>query len=205
MKTKYIIGTLIYLLLICGKLSAQDETLNVQWDVQLVPQNTDMSCWAASAAMVVGWRDDVSINPEEIADAVGYWEQYEQCMVSPYTMGLNIRDKRVTGAWGLNIKSPQSYSVTAFYDLISTYGPCMLTTFEPGIHTRVVTGMYGDGTPEGTILVIYDPWDRDMTTFSSSNEGSIYEESYSEYVRKLEVLASGLEGDISDVFFVIHP
>src|SRR5204862_3928343 len=38
--------------------------INVKYDVQLVPQQTEYSCWAASAAMIVGWRDRKSIDPQ---------------------------------------------------------------------------------------------------------------------------------------------
>src|SRR4029434_2401733 len=38
------------------------QSLAVFWnDVELVPQMTNMSCWAASAAMIVGWREQISI------------------------------------------------------------------------------------------------------------------------------------------------
>src|SRR5690606_12805537 len=47
-------------------------TRSIHWDdVQLVAQPTSLSCWAASAAMVVGWRDQVSISPQAIAQQCG--------------------------------------------------------------------------------------------------------------------------------------
>lgn len=61
--------------------SLQDNTLKGEnfellYDVPLIPQQTSMSCWAAGAAMLVAWRDQVSVNPRDVANAVGYWQQY---------------------------------------------------------------------------------------------------------------------------------
>ncbi|MEW5918517.1 MAG: papain-like cysteine protease family protein, partial [Gemmatimonadota bacterium] len=50
--------------------------IDVRHEVQLVPQLTGFSCWAAGAAMLVGWREQMSIDPSEIARATGYWAQY---------------------------------------------------------------------------------------------------------------------------------
>src|SRR6187431_2829534 len=36
--------------------------IDIRYDVQLIPQETDVSCWAAAAAMIVGWRDGISIS-----------------------------------------------------------------------------------------------------------------------------------------------
>ena len=40
---------------------------SVSYWVPLIPQTTDMSCWAAGIAMIVGWRRGVSIDPAAIA------------------------------------------------------------------------------------------------------------------------------------------
>ena len=41
--------------------------------------------------------------------------------------------------------------------------------------------MIGDGTHEGTIVYINDPWQKDMKIFSLPNIGSRYTESYKEF------------------------
>ena len=39
----------------------------VNWDeVELIPQPTNLSCWAAAGAMLIGWRDRVSLTPDTV-------------------------------------------------------------------------------------------------------------------------------------------
>ena len=141
-----------------------------------------MSCWAAGAAMVVGWRDQVSINPREIARAAGYWAQYAQ--------GLEPEDTRLLeDVWGLHTEPGQSYSVEGFRRLLENYGPLWTAGAEPGPHIRVVAGLHGDGTPEGTKVVIVDPWERGMAAFRPDNRGARYEETYAAYEAKQSELA----------------
>jgi hypothetical protein len=54
-----------------------NQSFDVNWtDVDLMNQRTDMSCWAASAAMVVGWRDRICLDPAAIAAGTGDWAAY---------------------------------------------------------------------------------------------------------------------------------
>ena len=46
---------------------ARTEGVDIWHEVPLVPQITGMSCWAAAAAMIVGWRECIPVNPEEVA------------------------------------------------------------------------------------------------------------------------------------------
>ena len=67
-------------------------------DVPLINQLTNMSCWAASAAMVVGWRDRLSINPAAIAEGTGDWSAYANGLAC----GLIVR--RIAGKLLSNVK-----------------------------------------------------------------------------------------------------
>ncbi|HJQ31286.1 MAG TPA: papain-like cysteine protease family protein, partial [Pyrinomonadaceae bacterium] len=144
----------------------ENQSFDFNWgDVQLVPQPNGMSCWAAAAAMVVGWRDRVSIDPAEVARGAGRWAEY--------TGGLNpdnIED--LARAWGLVIEPPRSYSIEGFRQLIQNNGPIWLGVASPSGHAVTVTGIYGDGTPDGTFVRINDPGPPgegtlDTITFSS--------------------------------------
>jgi hypothetical protein len=158
-----------------------DASFDVRYTVELVPQQTGMSCWAAGAAMVVGWRDGVSVDPSEIARAAGYWAQYRD--------GLAAEDTTMLSTWRLVPEPAQSYTVEAFRRLAETYGPLWVASAEPGAHIRVVTGVHGDGTPDGTTVEIADPWERGMTAFRTPNAGARYAETYREFVDKQERLA----------------
>jgi len=169
--------------------------INIQYDVPLVPQMTGMSCWAAGAAMLVGWRDKVSIDPSEIANAIGYWKQYQN--------GLAPSDTSMFNYWGLVPEAPQSYTVEGFANLLQRYGPLWVASAEPGPHIRVVTGIIGDGTPDGTTLFINDPWQSGMKVFSLPNSGSQYTETYNQFVQKQDSLAIS-ELSTPNAIYVAH-
>ena len=63
--------------------------------------------------------------------------------------------------------------------------------------------MIGDGTPEGTLVYINDPWQKGMTTFSLPNTGSQYTESYKEFEEKQHSVAIS-ESDIAGAIYVAH-
>lgn len=179
-----------------GTRDASRPAIDIQYDVELVPQQTGMSCWAASAAMIVGWRDMVCIDPSEIARGVGYWSQY-------YNNGLPADDTRMFGYWGLTLESPQTYTIEGFARLVS-YGPLWVATdLNGGGHAVVVAGLRGDGTPDRTMVKIYDPWERGMTAFRTGNRGAIYEMTYTEFVNRQETLARR-EMNIPNAFYVAY-
>lgn len=134
-----------------ASLSLGAESFDFNWgDVELVPQLTGLSCWAAAAAMVVGWREYISINPDEIARGAGRWAEYN--------VGLNPENRRdLASAWRLVMEPPQSYSVEGFRQLLVNNGPLWVGVAVPFGHAVVVTGIYGDGTLDGTYLNINDP------------------------------------------------
>src|SRR5262249_46647701 len=171
------------------------DAYNLQFDVQLIPQQTNMSCWAAGCAMLVGWRDQMSVDPSEIANATGAW--------AAYANGLAPNDTSVFPIWGITPEAAQCYTVQGFYDLLNTYGPLWVASAEPGPHIRVVTGITGDGTPDGTTLSINDPWEAGMTAFRLPNAGSRTTETYTQFVRKQESLGSR-EIKIPGAIYVAH-
>src|SRR6185503_3007100 len=74
-------------------------SIDVWWEVPLVPQVTGMSCWAAAAAMLIGWRDCVHVDPEAVAQACGRWAEYRD--------GLEVSDVRgFAAAWRLIAERP---------------------------------------------------------------------------------------------------
>lgn len=149
-----------------------NNAFDINWnDVQLVPQPTSMSCWAAAASMVVGWREQMSINPAEIARGSGFW--------SAYANGLfpSNRDD-LANAWGLVKEPPQNYTVEGWRTLIENNGPLWVGVAVPSGHAVVVHGIYGDGTTEGTYVRVKDPW--------PVNQGSEYVRRLSDFVTEYE-------------------
>ena len=130
------------------------ESFSVQYDVQIVPQTSNMSCWAASAAMLISWRDSISIDDTAIAAGINYWSQYLN--------GLDPEDVHMFREWGLTEEEPQSFTIQAYRDMLEAYGPLWVAAdadSSAGVapHIRVITGIYGDGTPTGTFFSINDP------------------------------------------------
>lgn len=120
-------------------------------EVPLVPQTTGMSCWAAAAAMLVGWRDRVPVSPEEVARGAGRWHDYRD--------GLHPNDvETLARTWGLSPEPPGRWTVERLARTLTGFGPLWLGEASPGLHSIVVTGLYGDGTPGGTLVRINDPW-----------------------------------------------
>lgn len=129
----------------------------IHWDtVPYWPQTNPMSCWAASAAMVVGWRDQVSIADSEIARMVP--------VIDAYRTGLWPRQRQqLANAWNLVAEPPASYTVTAWAQMLEAYGPIyidMTASGNSGGHVRVLVGMESDGNADGsgTTMYMYDPW-----------------------------------------------
>jgi N-acetyl-anhydromuramyl-L-alanine amidase AmpD/uncharacterized protein YycO len=158
-----------------------NQSLDFNWgDAQLVPQLTGMSCWAAAASMVVGWRDYISINPDEIARGAGRWAEY--------TGGLNPSNRRdLATAWGLVMEGPQCYTVEGFYRLLVNNGPLWVGVAVPSGHAVVVTGMYGDGTPGGTYVRVNDPWPPGQGAQTTET----YEQFQQEYENRMTVDSRG--------------
>ena len=136
-------------------LSAQ--SIAVHWDTApYYPQSSDRSCWAASAAMVVGWRDARTVHDTEIADKVPVFDAYKT--------GLFPTDRRaLADAWNLVPEPPASYTVDSWVDLLQTCGPVyvdMTWDASGGGHARVLVGIETDGAPDGsnTRMFMHDPW-----------------------------------------------
>ena len=159
-------------------------------DVPLINQLTNMSCWAASAAMVVGWRDRLCIDPAAIAAGTGDW--------SAYSNGLAPADiPTLANAWGLTQEPPQCYTIDGLRDLVQSKGPLWVGAAVPGLHAIVVTGVYSDGSVDNTFVRINDPWDRDPGTpgqpgayLNTHNSGSQYVLTLQQFAQEYEAAAT---------------
>ena len=158
------------------------ELIDVRYtDVEPVPQMTGMSCWAAAAAMVVGWRDRVSINPEEIARGAGHWAEYNT--------GLYPNDHDdLARAWGLAMEPGMSYSVQGFADLLQDNGPLWIGVALPSGHAVVAIGVSGDGTPDGSVVHYHDPW---PVGTGAANQSKPYSQFMAEYENRMTVDDAG--------------
>lgn len=182
---------------------------NIRFDVEMIPQTSNVSCWAAATAMIVGWRDWVVLRPEEIAEGTGYWAFYHN---DRYRIDreLDPEDLNMFEVWGLIPETRRDFSLEDIADLLWNYGPLWVASDEDLTdsgrrygHIRVVTGIRGDGTPQGTILYINDPWDRNRTQWRPSNRGSQYTEPFEEFIGKLRHLINRENNE--NAIYLAHP
>lgn len=156
----------------------------MQYDVPLIPQSQSMSCWAASIAMILGWRDSASYSDTGIATDFGGLSYLPQMKT-----GLDPNDIYILRRYGFDTEAPQCYLPNAVYMLLSQYGPLWLASSVPGAHIRVITGM-DDGYSETSTVYINDPWEKGMQVFQSSNKGAQYSMTFGDLMSQYERLGA---------------
>ncbi len=162
------------------------ESFTLNWDeVELVPQSDDMGCWAAAAAMIIGWRDRMSLSPEAIREICGRTGSH----------GLDLpQTEAFAKEMGLSFELPACYTVDGFRSLLASKGPLWVGAARPQPHVVVVTGMYSDGVD--TFVRIADPWDRVVGSpgapgpaLSTHTTGSRYIMRFEDFMRSYEQAA----------------
>jgi hypothetical protein len=143
----------------------------MQYDVPLVAQSTSMSCWAASMAMILAWRNQASFDPSMIAANNGGTSYMPQLRT-----GLDPNDRYILERNGFSLEEPQCYSVEGVADLLDRFGPLWVASAAPAPHIRVVTGMTGGR------MHINDP--------APVNQGARYDASFSQFWGAMESLGA---------------
>lgn len=175
-----------------ARASALDnQSFDENWnEVEVIGQPDYTTCWATAAAMVVGWRDRVCID-------VGAIQQMFGANTGLATnAGLSPNDRqKLADALGLVAEPPQSYTVDGFRGVLENYGPAWvgIRTDDGWNHAVVVTGIYGDGSQDGTYVRIHDPWGRSQGTptlpgahNTTPGQGSRYKLTFSEFEKEYE-------------------
>jgi hypothetical protein len=158
-----------------GRVVARSEWFDVWHSVPLVQQLTGMSCWAAAAAMLVGWRECIDVDAEGVARGTGVWGAYRDGLL-PGDVEMLAR------AWGLVAEPTHSLTIAELRRLLERFGPLWVGEASPGLHVIVVVGLYGDGTPDGTFVRVNDPW--------PVGRGQRYTISFRELAHNLDAAAS---------------
>ncbi len=143
------------------------------YDVPLVAQTTNMSCWAASIAMILGWRDQACYSDVNIAANYG-GTSYTPSM----TNGLDPNDKYILRRNGFAVEWPRCYTPQGFLGLLDDHGPLWVASKPPGggPHIRVVTGY------QGSQLYVNDP--------APVNRGARYTRSFADFMNDSETLGA---------------
>lgn len=111
--------------------------------VPLIGQPTDSSCWAAAAAMILG-NMSPNLASSHIGEDGGLQGSIEHHQAFAQSLG-----------WEMPMRTP---GVNELIALISR-GPLWIRgSGEDWAHAVVLSGVFGDGTADGTMVRIHDPW-----------------------------------------------
>jgi hypothetical protein len=148
--------------------------------VPLLTQPSSMTCWATVGTMLTSWKNNSSYDIPTALAAIG--QKYVDMFNA--NQGLAPGDKQAfLTAMGATFEAPQNYLASGWDQLLRQYGPLWVTTAEGAgfsIHARILTGISGDGTFDGTTLTIADPAD-----------GQLHTETVTAFAQKFEAVAIG--------------
>jgi hypothetical protein len=162
------------------KVNARIIDFTVPGEVPALAQPNTMACWATAATMLMAWKEGRRLRIESVVDRAGapFRTRYDQ------NTGLPPEEKPAfLRALGLRTEPPQNLSVDGWPVFLKEHGVLWLTTQDRkgrpfSVHARLVRGITGDGSVDGTFLSIIDPED-----------GRAYRESIMEFTRKYEAVA----------------
>lgn len=136
----------------------------VRGAIPRVLQEGGYDCWAAAAAMMLSWRDQIDYTKAEAAQVAGsefvrLLEAKGQGGIEPSAKGEFL--KRL----GLTAEAPQTFTERGVRDLLREHGPLWVTVNQGDSndpyfvlpHARVIVSIDGDGTPDGTFVTYLDP------------------------------------------------
>lgn len=151
------------------------------YDVPLVPQSTNMSCWAASIAMILGWKNQQCIADVTIAANHG-GTSYLPSMAS----GLDPNDRYILERNGFELDAPQCYTLAGIRTLLESRGPLWVASAVPSAHIRVIRGY------DGARLFVNDP--------APVNVGAQYTRGFREVFEKMENLGRRERNETAPVY-----
>lgn len=132
--------------------------VDISYPVTPVAQTKTMSCWAAAAAMMLAWKNNVPTTELAAAQAAG------PNFVLAFRNNTGITGPEIGElARGLSLKAeaPQNFTAQGYATLLKK-GPLWVGTaifYQDRVyrHVRIVRGIHGDGTEGGSKLDIVDP------------------------------------------------
>ena len=141
--------------------------------VGLIPQPDKNSCWAASMAMLYGFRRNMSLTPEALAKDVG------ASLATSYGWDLLQAVRKTYGFEMIGQPDNTSlyHSPQQWEDWLKTYGP-LWVVIVGAPHAVVLAGISGNASdPKSVKVKILNPWDtrvafdNDPVAFNPPNNG----------------------------------
>jgi len=146
-----------------GSSTGSSSSVNIHYNVFLVAQPDNYTCWAASGAMILSYWHDVETSSSNPAYSV---QQIKDRVASggpkyDVSRGLKPEDTKPVGdILGLSFDYPMCYGVDGFASVLKDKGPVVFIRASmggKGAHAIAVIGMNGDGTPDGTTVETLNP------------------------------------------------
>lgn len=131
----------------------EEANMSVDLPVAYVQQSTTMNCWAASTAMLVGYRDGQCLADTTIVDQMSQYDpsgNYHDGATQP-ELG------HVAQLFQLSQVYPVCQDAHGWEQWLNDHGPLLIQVPGNAYHSIVVTGVKPD---EGQIHVL-DPWNGD--------------------------------------------
>jgi hypothetical protein len=129
-----------------------------------VLQEGGYDCWAAAAAMMLSWRDQVRYTKVDMARMAG--PDFVRLLEAKGQGGIEANAKsEFLKRLGLSAEAPQTFTARGLRDLLQEHGPLWVTVNhgdgnDPYFvlpHARVIVAIDGDETPEATFVTYLDP------------------------------------------------
>jgi hypothetical protein len=183
---------LLPLLISAFTIPALAEPIDVQAPGLIVPvkQPKTMACWATAATILAAWKDNTVLTIDTVLGRAGA----EYVTLFNNNTGLSGSKKPAfLSSLGFKAEAPQNFTIKGWGGLLKSNGPLWVTTAEGpaqnfSVHARVMTRVFGDGTPDGTKFTFIDPAD-----------GKEHTEVAKDFLKKFEQIAIGDLGQGADL------
>lgn len=137
--------------------------------IDVIAQPTNMVCWATVATMMIGWKKamckdigntmsdvDASRTQAEVA-RFSYRKRYDNNKGMPPDEFLTF-----LAAANMRYGAQACYPIKTWLKMLQTHGLLWIGNLagesaNSGLHSRILRGMHGDGTENGTMMEIVDP------------------------------------------------
>lgn len=155
----------------------------------VLAQPTSRVCWATVYTMMASWKQQQSMAIRDAVAAVGsyYGQLFDQNRVlMPADIPLFM------GTAGLTMEPMMNQTLDAWTQMLRHSGLLWVGTLNSdgsGRHARIIEGVYGDGSTNGSYFKIIDP-----------DGGRRYNESFGTFVQKYE----GAFTFANDVYYQIR-
>lgn len=122
-------------------------------------QTKNWSCWAAAAVILMRWKNGVDFSESDVAAMAG--QNYVDAFnADTGLLGTQFAD--FAKKLGLRTEAPQNYTPGGYESLLSAHGPLWIgaevtSAGKPRRHVRVLRGISGDGTFDGSTVWVLDP------------------------------------------------